>query len=453
MSSPPPGNVALVEDDDADGASLRRLRPRRRRMMWDLLTRALPNIAFRALRLLSFVAFLFPAFAVFLWHYATCDRIVAYYGKRGDDEYSRRRYLDVYGSRTPTSDAATAGGTKKKPIVVFLTGGAWIIGHRMWGALLGRALVPFGILVVVPDYRNYPATAVSGMVDDVDASLQWIFDHATEYGGDVDGVVLVGQSAGAHIGGVLVALKVMDWLIRHRGRRDGEHAASRTAEYDFGRKARDGGDGLNARDDCTYHRLESSYTCHQLRGFVMTSCPYDLIAMKSVFHRRGLSEDLQRGIFGERPSDDDYDEMRNERPGSNIFERWSPYHLVVKCQAEYDELSRKSDGRRSLECLPALQDVFPKLCIVHGSSDETVRPYAFYSLGCYFSRPAESLPFDSGTGKRGDRICIPPWETKYTRRNENVSGLGPHRSHLGSPDARGPYVLSRHIRDGTTVDG
>ena len=381
MSSPPP---ALGDADDEEGASrrlrLRLLRLQRRHRMWDLL-RHVPNIAFRTLRLLSFVLFLLPAFVVFLWHYLTCDRIVAHYGTgrndRHSDDYSRRRYLDIYGSRTPPSSSSSspyegkdgrddAMEKKKKPIVIFLTGGAWIIGYRMWGTLLGRALVPFGILVVVPDYRNYPMTDISGMVDDVDASVQWTLDHANEYGGDKDGIILVGQSAGAHIGGVMVACKVMDWL-----RRRGHGAESRMAVDDDGREARDGVD-VDARDENAYHRLGSSYSCHQLRGLVMTSCPYDLVATRRVFHRRGLSENLQRGIFGERTRcDDDHDDIRNDRQSDDVLVRWSPYHMVMKCHAEYRDLSL-ARGERGAESLPALEDIFPKLCIVHGGSDETV---------------------------------------------------------------------------------
>ena len=53
----------------------------------------------------------------------------------------------------------------KKPVVIFLTGRAWIIGYRMWGTLLGRALAPLGVLCIVdPDYRNFPRVNIEGMV-------------------------------------------------------------------------------------------------------------------------------------------------------------------------------------------------------------------------------------------------------------------------------------------------
>ena len=199
--------------------------------MLDLL-RHLPTFAVRCLRLLAFVVLLLPAFVVFLCHYLTCDRVVAHYGRREErGGRSCRRYLDNYGSRSspPSYDGGGNDEGKKKPVVIFLTGGAWIIGYRMWGTLLGRALAPLGVLVIVPNYRNYPTTDVKGMVDDVDASVQWAFDHVGEYGGDADGIVLVGQSAGAHIGGVVVATKVLDWLRGEEERRGGGNRDRRRA--------------------------------------------------------------------------------------------------------------------------------------------------------------------------------------------------------------------------------
>ena len=75
----------------------------------------------------------------------------------------------------------------------------------MWGTLLARALAPFGILVIIPDDRKFPRVIIDGMVHDVDMCIQSVFVHCDAYGGDKDKVVLVGQSAGAHIGGVVVA--------------------------------------------------------------------------------------------------------------------------------------------------------------------------------------------------------------------------------------------------------
>jgi len=141
----------------------------------------------------AFVVCLLPAYIVFFFHYISCDRIALYYkkveGEEGENEadnntnsskktkqkppYFSRNYLDVYGSKTSIFNKDTNIETSikdddvKKPIVIFIVGGAWTIGYKMWGCLLARALVPFGILVIIPDYRNYPKTDIQGMVNDV----------------------------------------------------------------------------------------------------------------------------------------------------------------------------------------------------------------------------------------------------------------------------------------------
>jgi prenylcysteine alpha-carboxyl methylesterase len=42
------------------------------------------------------------------------------------------------------------------PVVVFVTGGAWTIGYKAWGALFARRLSQLGIIVASLDYRNFP---------------------------------------------------------------------------------------------------------------------------------------------------------------------------------------------------------------------------------------------------------------------------------------------------------
>jgi len=42
---------------------------------------------------------------------------------------------------------------------------------------MARALVPFGIMVVIPDYRNFPQTNVEGMIDDCDRAVEWTLQN------------------------------------------------------------------------------------------------------------------------------------------------------------------------------------------------------------------------------------------------------------------------------------
>ncbi|XP_073131317.1 isoprenylcysteine alpha-carbonyl methylesterase ICME-like isoform X2 [Henckelia pumila] len=61
-----------------------------------------------------------------------------------------------------------------KPVVAFVTGGAWIIG-------------------------NFPQGTISDMVKDVSQGISFVCNNIADYGGDPNRIFLMGQSAGAHI--------------------------------------------------------------------------------------------------------------------------------------------------------------------------------------------------------------------------------------------------------------
>jgi hypothetical protein len=114
-------------------------------------------------RLIAFVILLLPAFIRIVWWWigqVRQGRIL-----RGV-KYANaaRNFLDIYlPSSAPTGGtvaAATAMTTPaaatKAPVVVFLSGGAWCIGYKGWGGLMGRVMAQHGVLFVAPDYRNFP---------------------------------------------------------------------------------------------------------------------------------------------------------------------------------------------------------------------------------------------------------------------------------------------------------
>ncbi|CAL5372426.1 unnamed protein product [Camellia sinensis] len=129
-----------------------------------------------------------------------------------------------------------------KPVLAFVTGGAWIIGYKAWGALLGKQLAERDIIVACIDYsasghqnqlyvhlikvlhttvlvtfymsnanprdiilqltcecRNFPQGTISDMVEDASQGISFVCNNIVEYGGDLNRIYLMGQSAGAHI--------------------------------------------------------------------------------------------------------------------------------------------------------------------------------------------------------------------------------------------------------------
>ena len=97
-------------------------------------------------RLVIYSFILWPGFFLVALFYFFSDRVHRniWYGRQA------RNLLDMY---IPYRNWLQAG---KVPVVVFVTGGAWTIGYKAWGALLARRLSQRGILVACLDYRNFP---------------------------------------------------------------------------------------------------------------------------------------------------------------------------------------------------------------------------------------------------------------------------------------------------------
>ena len=111
----------------------------------------------------------------------------------GKDEKQR---LDVYSPR----DA------KDAPIVVFFHRGEWSKGDKSEAAYKPKFLNEHGIVFVSANYRLSPAVKHPAHINDVASAVRWVYDHAAEFGGSRNKIVLMGHSAGCH----LVTLLALD---------------------------------------------------------------------------------------------------------------------------------------------------------------------------------------------------------------------------------------------------
>jgi len=323
-----------------------------------------PRWLLKLVRLLLFVVCLLPAFIRFGWYYwVSSDRKVVCYRSKEEGGCSRH-FADVYGSRTSATNGDGRDETLK-PVVVFLTGGAWIIGYKMWGALLARALTPFGIIVVIPDYRNFPHARVDGMVDDVDRSVQWTLEHIGHFGGDRDKVVLVGQSAGAHLGSCVVLIRCLMELDPALGRELYPKIAERATSYNLSSRS--------LSSSCSGSSPSSESEPPSIKGFVPVSGPYDLIRMRKTFHEHGLDKNLVSAIFN------------GGKDGKGV-ERYSPAHILGRCveaqkareasaaekdsKADEGNLKEKDEGEEANRT--AIGDILPPIKLLHGTADGTV---------------------------------------------------------------------------------
>jgi prenylcysteine alpha-carboxyl methylesterase len=197
----------------------------------------------------------------------------------------------------------------------------------MWGSLLARALTAAGIVVVIPDMRNYPLAAVPEMVQDVYISLEWTFQHIAEYGGDPTKLVVVGQSAGGHLSFMAMLKKLQSF------QRFQDH--NRPSDHD------------DACDRGMAERLfpptsdDTSWVPSDLKGIVSISAPFHLQAMVDSFQKKGLDNQLVNRIF----------DFQNDK--------YDPF-IVLK------EFQDFQDG------VQLLVEELPPIRIYHGTADRTV---------------------------------------------------------------------------------
>ena len=92
------------------------------------------------------------------------------------------------------------------PVVVFVHGGGWTEGDKdlTYGGEdlynnIGRFLAQRGIGAATVSYRLMPGVTWREQVEDVGAAVRYLHETVSEFGGDADGVVLMGHSAGAYL--------------------------------------------------------------------------------------------------------------------------------------------------------------------------------------------------------------------------------------------------------------
>ncbi|KNA07213.1 hypothetical protein SOVF_173930 [Spinacia oleracea] len=191
--------------------------------------------------------FLMPGFVQVGYNYFFSSRIhrgIVY----GDQPRNR---LDLY---------LPKNNNGPKPVVAFVTGGAWIIGYKAWGSLLGQQLSDRDIIVACIDYRNFPQGTMKDMIEDASRGISFISKNIEEYGGDPNRLYLMGQSAGAHIS----ACTLVEQAIKEAG-----------------------GEGESV-----------SWSVSQIKAYFGLSGGYNLLNLVDHFHSRGLYRSIFLSIMG-----------------------------------------------------------------------------------------------------------------------------------------------------------
>jgi len=346
------------------------------------------------LRFVLFALLLLPAFLRIGWWYFWSTNIKRSlpYG-----EGKLRQKLDVY---LPTHTGTAKQDHKGSyPVLFFTGGGAWVVGHKVFCALLGRIFMGEGVLVVAPDYRQFPQVRVDEMLSDVDRAIQWTFDHCHEYGGDPERIYIAGQSAGAHLTSTLV-LEHASSEIKARAKlgKQAKHHLGRIVEDEEDENMDETENKMKTENENNEHdkvgvhpkrtstsspptrsKLQSTtsaasvvqqdreggsrglillpWKCSKIAGYVGISGPYQLVHLREHLFERGIEQVsfLTHLIGGEKTS------LMTDTQRDVALAKHSP---AIRMR------SRTFQGIGE----PGTQSasVFPPFVLIHGESDNVV---------------------------------------------------------------------------------
>jgi acetyl esterase/lipase len=89
------------------------------------------------------------------------------------------------------------------PVVVFFHSGNFDNGDKLSLRAKARTMAQSGYVVFIPDYRLARDAIFPAAVNDAMGAVIWAKEHAAEYNGDPNRVVVMGNSAGAYLSAIV----------------------------------------------------------------------------------------------------------------------------------------------------------------------------------------------------------------------------------------------------------
>lgn len=144
-------------------------------------------------------------------------------------------HLNVW---TPAADG------KKRPIMVYIPGGAFVVGNGSSDFYNGSQLASHDVVVVTLNYRvglfgfmelggvdpKYAGSGNNGLRDQI-AAIEWVKRNAAAFGGDPDNVTVFGESAGAASVTALMSIKDPEKLYKRAIVQSGNTNLIHTKEF------------------------------------------------------------------------------------------------------------------------------------------------------------------------------------------------------------------------------
>ena len=102
-----------------------------------------------------------------------------------------------------TLDIYVPPEAKDQPIVFWIHGGGWQYGDKKEVDHKPEVFTDKKYIFISINYRLFPEVSLKEMTGDVAQALRWVHDHAGEFGGDPNNIVVTGHSAGAQLAALL----------------------------------------------------------------------------------------------------------------------------------------------------------------------------------------------------------------------------------------------------------
>jgi len=117
------------------------------------------------------------------------------------NERHKLDYYEISGLPSQTASSSVRGLTGARPALVFFHGGAWVTGDKAdVDPLVFEAAETAGFHLISVGYRLAIESPWPAQIYDANAAVRWIKQNAEALSIDPDKIIIVGGSAGAHIG-------------------------------------------------------------------------------------------------------------------------------------------------------------------------------------------------------------------------------------------------------------
>lgn len=92
------------------------------------------------------------------------------------------------------------------PVIIYFHGGGWVSYSKNICTTLNRRMSDLGYLVFSCNYRLSPKVKMEDIIDDAICAMKKASDMAAQFCGDNKKIIIAGDSAGAHIAAMMMAL-------------------------------------------------------------------------------------------------------------------------------------------------------------------------------------------------------------------------------------------------------